>query len=380
MKYLYYFKENNNLDDSNNFTLLFENDNWNITKANSFDSLLSWSEDGNINMNNTSSKTFSNLFLNTNKKSNDKIVLDFVRNDFYSIEDDDIYLKDFLSENKELFEFYGENLKCENIFKDGNDYWLIVDDYKFFVDYFKLDNNTRKNLIENILSDEGYSAEYSTVDFELSDQSIKITKDNLEMIQIVLIIEKLMNDEYDYDIDDISDYDDIVSIIDECDMVDLKNILLSCVCTGHERADENAAWNDVYDNIVSFFNVDDKSNKWDFYNGSKEQMLWFKFKTKNDAYNAKFTINKYDDSYEDDVIDYSPPYYGYSGNNKDINNSFNEDLDGRITEYDSADVNFDIIKEYYDIFKEQKEINSEIKVSDIIDNFKIYLDTKKFNL
>jgi len=380
MKYLIYFNESieNNIDNSSNdFTTLYEDDNWIVTKAKSYESLETWSEDGNINMK-THRYDFSNLYLNTNKKDNTKIVLNFDRTDFYNIDDDVIYLKDFFDENNYLFKFYSSIIPCDNIVKDNNDYWLVVKDYSFFEDYFKLDSGTRHDLIKEILSDEGYNADYSTSNFEL-DENIKLNKDNLDIVKILLFLEKIEND-YEYNIDDISDYDDVVSIIEEYDLDDIIRIFKSCICTGHERADSNAAWNDIFNEIVSFFGIDENIIKWDHYNNSIGQMLWLKFNSESDANNAKFIILKPDDSYEDDIIEYSPPYYGYSGDSKYIVETFNEEFIDRITEYDNVDVNYDKIIDYYNFFKEKQEINPNIKITDIYGDYKIYLDTKKFNI
>jgi hypothetical protein len=381
MKHLYYFKENNesNLEQTNNdFTILFENENWLIEKANSVDALLNWAEEGDINMNSYKSN-FSNIFLNTNKKTDDKIVFDFYRSDFFTLEDENIDLKEIIEDNTELLNFYGENLTCKNVIKDGDDYWLVVDDYSFFTDYFKVDRNTSSDFIKVILSGDAFDLfDYNQSSFSIQD-SMKLNKDNLDLIKIVLALE-LINNDYDYDINDIGDYSDVVDIIEENDMEELKDILLDCIRSGHESADCDEAWNNIISNAYSFFSLLKDSITWNFYNNSKEKMLWIKFETKTDAYNAKFIINKYDDSYQDDIIKYSPPYYGYTGSMKDIINSFNEVLPDKIYEYSSSDVSSDDISKSYDIFSEEKVKNPEIKVSDIIDNLKFYFDTKKFNI
>lgn len=77
MKYLYYFKDINesNLEQSNNdFNVLFENENWKIETANSFDALSEWSEDGNINMS-TYKNDPSTIFLTQIKKLMIKLYL-----------------------------------------------------------------------------------------------------------------------------------------------------------------------------------------------------------------------------------------------------------------------------------------------------------------
>jgi len=381
MKYIYSFKEINesNLEQTkNDLTILFEIENWKIEKANSFEALTEWSEDGNINMSSYKGN-FENLFLNTNKKTDDKIVFDFDRGDFYTLDDDNIDLKETIEDNTELLNFYGENLNCKNIVKDDDEYWLVIDDYKFFVDYFKVDSNTSNDLISTVLSGDSYDIfDYHNTEFSITE-SMKLSKDNLDLIKIILALE-LINNGYDYDIDDIDDYSDAVDIIEENEMEEFKDILLNCIRSGHESADADEAWNDIIKEAYSFFNILKDSNKWEYHNNSKEKMLWIKFENSTDAYKAKFIINKYDDSYQDDVINYSQPYYGYTGDIKNIIETFNEVLPDKIYEYGSDTVDRDDISDSYDIFTEQKEKNPDIKVSDIIENLKMYLDTKKFNI
>ena len=382
MKHLYYFKENNesNLEQTNNdFTILFENENWLIEKANSVDALLNWAEEGDINMNSYKSN-FSNIFLNTNKKTDDKIVFDFYRSDFYTLEDDNIDLKETIDNNIELLKFYGETLICENVVKIENDYWMIVNDYTFFEDYFKIDNKTRSDLIPMILSgDLSGLFDYDQSSFNIEDSNINLNNNNLDYIKIIITLESIIYN-YDIDIDDIDDYSDAVDIIKEYDMGELKDVLLNCIRSAHETADQDAAWTDIIDNAYSFFNLLKNSLKWDFYNNSKNEMLWLKFESEIDAYKAKFTINKYDDSYVDNMIDYSPPYYGYSGNSKSINDAFNEIFTDKIYEYYNNDISSEDIDKSYDILKKEKEINQNIKISDIINDIKMHLDTKKFNI
>jgi len=351
MKHLYYFKEINdsNLEQSNrDFTILFENENWKIEKANSFDALTEWSKDGNINMDSYKGN-FSNIFLNTNNKNDDKMVFDFYRGDFYTLEDDNIDLKETIEDNVELLNYYGENLKCKEIVKDDDDYWLVVKDFPFFSDYFKIGDNTSDNFISTMLSGDAYDLfQYNDSSFSIND-NMTLDKENIDIIKVLLTLE-LINNNIDIDIEDIdniSDYSDIVDIIEEYDMDELKGMLLDCIRSGHEAADEAEAWSDIIGKAYSFFGVSRDSIKWNNYNNSKEPMLWLKFDTKTDAYKAKFIIKKYDDSYQDDVIDYSQPYYGYNGSTKDLNETFNERLSDKISEYNNDGVSGDDISESY---------------------------------
>jgi hypothetical protein len=209
-----------------------------------------------------------------------------------------------------------------------------------------------------------------------------LDKDNLDLVKLLLIIEKIKNiDDYDYDIEDINDYDDVVNIIKSYDLDDLKSIIKGCICTAHEIADATAAWNNVINEIYDFFNLEQiTNNSWRMY--KNKLCLWIKFKSNTDAYLAKFIINNYDDSYSDSMIEYSPPYYGYDGKSKDIINSFNEELVDKILDYNSDNLTNIEFVEYFDIWKEMKKNNLKLSIDDseFLNKLQMSVDMKKFNI
>lgn len=395
MKYLRYFEEENTEIDLEQFKddveKVFENNEWLVVKPKSFEALLYWGQGTEWRITDINTRYYPGTFkpqkydlndkvyININKSDDKKYLFDFYRSYFYDEDEDDVYLKDFFETNNDLFNFYGEVLDCNNIVKENGEYWIAVEGYSYFESFFKLDNRTRDDLVKDILGDD-YYCNYGSNDFDLEQYGIEFDEENLEIIKILLMLEKLDND-YDYDIEDITDYDDVVSIIKEYELDDLKTTFLVCICDAHERADMNAAWEDVTKEIYSFFelSLENGSPKWDNFKNNKNQYLFIRFKTPSDAYLAKFRINNYDDSYSDDVIEYSPPYNGYDGETKDVNETFNEALPERLPEYYS---NWDEVDKNYDAWKEMKKENPNISIDDseLMDKIKLKLDAKKYNL
>lgn len=374
-----YINENNNskFDEyKNEFDVIYDSEKWLVTKPKSYEALKYWSKDGNINMDSYKNK-YTNLFLNTNKTNESKVVLDFNNKDFFTLDDEEIYLMDLFDENKELLELYGKNLNCKNVVNKDNEYWLVINDYTFFSDYFKVDNNTRDDLIKLVLSYEAYSIfSYSPSDFEINE-NIDLNDSNLEILKLILLLESINDDEIEIDIDEITTYSDIVDVVKEYDLDVFKTILKDSICSAHEAADEAEAFDDIIKTAYKFFNLSKESATWE-NNGAADSILYIKFNSDIDAYKAKIIINKYDESYNDDnKISYSPPYYGYSG---DINDSFNDIIRDKIYEYDSDFVKYQDISETEDFLKEKKETNPNILMSEIKDEIKMILKSKKYNI
>lgn len=148
----------------------------------------------------------------------------------------------------------------------------------------------------------------------------------------------------------------------------------------NESADQSAAYEDLTDEVYSFFNLKMGSAKWENYKNSKYSKLFIKFKSREDAYRAKFIINKYDDSYEDDVIEYSPPYYGYSGDLKEKQEIFDNELPERLDEYENDNIDGERINKYFDTWKKVKESHPDFSDNQIIEEIEIILNSEKYNL
>jgi hypothetical protein len=120
------------------------------------------------------------------------------------------------------------------------------------------------------------------------------------------------------------------------------------------------------------------SAKWQNY--QKDNKLWIRFKSKSDAYNAKFIINKYDDSYEDDVIEYSSPYYGYSGKLEEIQEIFDNEIPDRLWYYDNDDINGKRIIKYFKTWKKIEKENPNFSDDEMMKEIEVLLDAEKYNL
>ena len=365
MKHLFYFKENI----SENKEKVFEDDNWLIIKPSSYEALLIHCDEQNWNI--SEYRYSDEIYININKKDDTKVLLDFNYGNFYEKDENVVYLKDFLDNNNSLLKFYGELIHYSSIIKENNEYWIVVKDYGDFDKYFILDSHTRNDLIKQVLSGDARDIfSYHPADFDLNDYGFEVAAENLDLLKILLILEK-HNNVYDYDIDDITDYDDIVEIVKEYGLTTLKDTLKSCICTSIENADADAAYEDITNKIYDFFNLELGSAKWEKFKDSKYQCLWIKFKRDIDAYNAKFIMRNDDNSYDDDKIEYSPPYNGYYVDIKIKNEVFNNEIPERIVdEYNEVD-------EYLDRWKKIKEKNQD---SDMESEIEIMLNLNKYNL
>ena len=387
MKYLHYFENNEdeNFEEyKDDVVKVFENDEWLVIKPNSFEAFCYYGQDqGWSDVDNGRKYNFrENTFINIKKDDNIKVVLNFDRGDFYGEDDDTIYLKEFLDDNSALQKFYGEILHCSDIVEENGEYWLVSDGYVDFFKYFKIDRNTSERFVKGVLEGESYDFfQYDDV-FELDEYGLNVKEDTLMLLKVILILEKFHNDEYDYNLNDIKDFDDVVSIIKEYDIESFEDLLKTCLTRAHEYADGDAAFEELTNQIYEFFNLylGSGSPKWQHYKNSKDQKLWIKFKSKSDANNAKFIINKYDDSYDDEMIDYSSPYYGYHGETKVINDYLDSEIPERTYDYDGGEVTGEEIDKYYNIWKELKEKNPELTDDELYADFDVYLNAKRYNL
>lgn len=380
MKYILYFKEN-----SNNFNqdIVFDNDKWTIIKPSSYESCCYWGQDTDWRVSDGTHEYYFNKessYIVIEKESSDKYFLNFHSGDFEDKDEDKIYLKEFLDKDSVLYNFFGERIKCDHVKEVNGEWWIVVSDYDFFESYFKLDSRTRNDLIKDILGGDPSVSYYEMKDIDITDESAKLRDNNLLYLKIVLRLEQDKNG-YDFDINDIKNYDDVAEVVNEYDIDNLKKAIKSAFCEAHEGADDSAAWNDVIKNIYDFFELVDGSAKWETTEGYKYQALWIKFKSKSDAIRAKFIITEYDDSFDDDIIDYSPPYYGYSGESEDVESGFNECIEDKIAHYyEGADISIEEINDYYEYWQEEKKKNPNATDDEIAEEVKYLLDAKKYNL
>ena len=388
MKYIKLFEDSQNKYDDfkDDVEKIFEDDNWLVIKPKSFYALCYYDNQVRYNGNNFNYKN-SQIYININKNDDDNIViLNFDRDDFYD-ENSTVYLKDFFEENSELYNLYGDIVQCDEIIEENGEYWLVVDGYSDFVDFFDTGNSKNdlsENFVKGVLVGEGFEFfQYDDI-FDIDDYGIETDEDNFLQLKVVLILEKMLNEEkYDYDLDDIKDYDDICSIVKEYGLKKLKNVLKYCVRKAHEQADADKAYDELTDAIYKFFNLEleNGSPKWQRYKGSKDQKLWIRFNSKSDSGRAKFIFHNYDDSFEDDnKIDYSSPYNGYYGDSKVVNDYFNEEVPEKLCDYNSNGIDDDMIHQNVEMWKQLKKDNPIITDKELYDELEIFMNTKKYNL
>ena len=144
MKYLRYFEEDIQLKLWDDLPIkfqketVFHNSKWLVIKPKSFETLLSLSEGTEWRIKNINTKYHAvnnfkpeqyplndSVYVNIDKKTNERYLFDFYKNHFYDNDEEDIYLKEFFEKNKDLFNFYGEIVECSDIIKENNDYWKI---------------------------------------------------------------------------------------------------------------------------------------------------------------------------------------------------------------------------------------------------------------
>jgi hypothetical protein len=397
MKYLKYFENDIQLKLWNDLPIkykdetVFHNNNWLVVKPKKFETLLDLSEGTEWSILNIRDKYYAgafkpenyqmndNIYVNINKKTGSKLLFDFYKSHFYDNDQEDIYLKDFFDNNKDLFNFYGEVVECSNIIKDGNDYWIVVDDNEWFADFYEIGNgrnDVSEKFIKSVLSDDAYEffEHYEGVD--LDEYGIDADDDTLILMKVILLLEKEKSD-YDYEIEDISDYDDVVDIAKENDIDELKDLLIRAISDAKSSAEESEAFEQITDAFYDFFNLEVGSAKWENYKNSKYHKLFIKFKSKESAYYAKFRIIGYDNSYYDDKIEYSSPYYGYSGDDKVKNKVFNSQIFDRISEYFN---NYEVIDKYYKLWKLIKTDDPKIDEEEILKKIKLQLDMERYNI
>jgi len=385
MKYLKYFEENSKqlrLFNDDSIDILFENNKWVIIEPKTYEALCNYGKDQGWYVANGHSAYYfrkDHIYINVNKEDDSRYLFNFYDNEFYGKDEKYLELKPFLYKNEDLLEFYGEKLQCPEIVKDGNDYWFVVGEYSDFFEYFKIDANINEKFIKSIL--EGGGQEYFEYEnhWDIDDYGIKLAEDNFLPLFMVLVLEKFNDEEeYDFDLDDINNYDDICNVINEYDFEELKWLLKICVRYGHEIADSNQAYEELTDAVYNFFNLKLGSAKWKNKNSlhSPHSDLWIKFKGDLDAYYAKFVVLGYDDG----KIEYSSPYNGYDGDTKDVVETFNSEIPEKLYDYDHNNIDHDKIEKFVEFWKREKDRNKDATNSEIYEELKVLVDVEKYNI
>ena len=247
-------------------------------------------------------------------------------------ETDQIDFIEFIEKNG-LVDYFLKDIKPENIRKEGDDwYFYAYDGWGYFTDYFNVSNNYRNNVVEMILKGDGYEIfDYSYHDFDIRHSYLEVNDENLKYLKTII---QNMVDDYEIDqddIDDISDFDDVVKIVYDYDLDDMK-IALEIVCSrAQSYADENEAHNTLTNDIIEHFGFTTDGIKW--VKGSDrskyDDTLKIKFKDENSVKETILLLFKidnvgyYDEIDDDWKIDFDEPYNGWQG---DAGEHFNVEL------------------------------------------------------
>jgi hypothetical protein len=327
-------------------------------------------------------KSNFNIYINIDKRSDEKTLFNFYNSEFVDKDDDNISLCEFFEKNSDLLEFYGDIVNCNNttpaIIEENTEYWAVTSGYEDYADFYKVDRDTRKGFILDMLSGNHFEYfEYDLSNYDIDEYGIKLNDKNLLYLKIILLLETKDNEDYDYDISEITDYYDIVEIIKDYDIDELKDFLQRIVCRANESADADKAYNEITDYIYDFFGLELGSAKWQKY--KNKDCLWIKFKSKLAACNAKMIVSDLDDSYSENdktTFEFSPPYNGYNGcgDDKVKNEYFNEDLSETINEYDNVDSK--IVEFCYNNWDDLKNLPK----NEIFNKIDISMKAKKYNI
>lgn len=381
MKYIHYFEDDEFLENfKDDIDKIHESDKWLIIRPKSFKAFQYYSKDQ--DWSNASHEYYFNkdTYLNIDKETNDIIVLDFYRDEFYTKDDDTIYIDEFL-EKSDLFSVYVDIIPCGSVVKKDGSYWLVIDDDAWFADFFDTDRrDISEKFIKGVLSGDGFQFFYYESDhFEMREYGLALKDQSFNILKIMLILKKIYDEELDYDLDDIEDYSDACSVINEYDLEDIEKFLKNMVARSHEYSDQDAAYDELLDAAYDFFNLKDKSAKWDYYKNSKNQMLWIEFQSVYDACKTKLILNDYDIEY-DKKIDYSPPYYGYSGDSDVTDDYFNQEFIERYSDEEFDNFGYDEISECDKNWKKLKEEFPNYTDDQLFKEYKIFVDSSKYNL
>ncbi len=221
--------------------------------------------------------------------------------------------------------------------ENGNWYFYAKDGWEYFSNYFSIDTNYRNNVVETILSGEGREFfQYDCSGYE-DFYYLKVEDNTIIYLKDVL---KKMKDDYEIkqeEIDNVEDFEDIVSIAKEYNIDELLDAFMFAHCSAQEYADENEAYDSLINQIIEHFGLTLDGLKWVKVDvkSKYDDALKIKFINEDAAKDAIILLYKIDNRTwdEDDYhIKYDSPYNGWNG---DANEYFDQEIRNRI--YDDVD-------------------------------------------
>lgn len=275
--------------------------------------------------------------LHKNGYFNDDEYIEIIGSYFQDGETDQIDFVEFLERNG-IVDHFINDMKPDNIKKEGDEWYFYAHyGWSYFSDYFNVPSNYRNNVVEMILGGEGYELFdfYDISNYDLKNSYLDLNDKNLKYVK--KIIQNMKNDfEIPEDeINDISDFDDVLKVCFDYDLDDL----ITCFKTSYSHAQQYAAENEAYTSLINdieeHFNFIEDDLKWvkNNKNSTYSDTLKIKFDGEEGAKDTIIKLFKIDNAeYGNDEykIDYNSPYNGWYG---DPEKYFDDEVYKRIDDF-----------------------------------------------
>jgi hypothetical protein len=259
-----------------------------------------------------------------NKESNSTVIID---NDDYLWEINNMLDKTTTIAYNNILKKYNDPINFDDLKKIGDDYYLIVDEWSDFADYF---DNDKSSFVRDILSGDGYkyfdnyeSDFDSLISYNLPNENNISNEVKQKTKEIALEKGIITSDE----IETIS-IEEILQRDKEEGDEEIVDVFLRGYDDAKNGANENEAYNSLINSIVNHFNIDKDNIKWVKNEKTDKETLYLKIIKILPEYYVLYHINKNYNSFiqgytdEEGVIPYSEPYYGFDGDVED--DDFNE--------------------------------------------------------
>jgi hypothetical protein len=259
-----------------------------------------------------------------NKESNSTVIID---NDDYLWEINNMLDKTTTIAYNNILKKHNDPINFYDLKKIGEDYYLIVNEWGDFADYF---DNDKSSFVRDILSGDGY--EYfdnyesdfdSLISYNLPNENNISNEVKQKTKEIALEKGIITSDE----IETIS-----IEKILQRDKEEGDEEIVDAFLRGYDEAkngaNKNEAYNSLKNSIADHFNIDKDNIKWVKNEKTDKETLYLKIIKILPEYYVLYHINKNYNSFiqgytdEEGVIPYSEPYYGFDGDVED--DDFNE--------------------------------------------------------
>lgn len=262
------------------------------------------------------------IFINKNKiNSQDpgrRVQVHLEAGQFMDMNDGEVDKRDFLNDNPEILNFLFNQMKpsleqdkSEYRIIDGK-YYMVKNGWGDFSEKFKSGRDISEEFIKAVLSSDAWEYFDNQINADLADACGYINEENILDIQKILVKRFPDKNFEEYG----SDLDDVLSGLENEgeDVEDIIDAIKHAMSNAQQSADESEAYDMLTKAIISHYSI--KSYDW------KDDKLFV------EVPESEFKMAVMGVADEDDEINYSPPYYGYSG---DVDKGhYNEELDNKL--------------------------------------------------